>query len=488
MFKRYSIFISYRRTDTGDKAEHLKDLLERYYRGSISFDRENFSGEFNAELIKRIDTVKDFILVVGKDSLDYKESDFDESVVRLYSELASLPYEEFIKRISDEESIVKLDYVRIEIGRALRRDNLQIIPVVPERSKDFSFAELNLPPDISGIKGYECVFYSENPDALFKDIVPKIRMHMKSRTCGIVSVLLSILIALAVVFTMYCGYKWFCERGEFEHCRTESDFKALETKTWFFNRRCIDSLNVFDALKGIGRTSINDADNTECDDYITAIWSEDCSLLQIRTLKRLINNMMLVPSGSFVMGTERREGLDNPPNPVDITMDFYLCKYEMTEREWNVIMYDEETGLDGIPKTDVSWNDVQVLLARLFHLTGIVFDLPSEEEWEYAAGYKKWVGGWKYAGGDVADEFAVYVGNSGNSKRPVGTLSPNALEIYDLSGNVSEWCRDGNERKKRIRGGSFRSSEKELTITYSDAASADVGSPTIGIRLFIRKK
>ena len=52
MFKRYSIFISYRRTDTGDKAEHLKDLLERYYRGSISFDRENFSGEFNAELIK----------------------------------------------------------------------------------------------------------------------------------------------------------------------------------------------------------------------------------------------------------------------------------------------------------------------------------------------------------------------------------------------------------------------------------------------------
>ena len=445
MFKRYSIFISYRRTDTGDKAEHLKDLLERYYRGSISFDRENFSGEFNAELIKRIDTVKDFILVVGKDSLDYKESDFDESVVRLYSELASLPYEEFIKRISDEESIVKLDYVRIEIGRALRRDNLQIIPVVPERSKDFSFAELNLPPDISGIKGYECVFYSENPDSLFKDIVPKIRMHMKSRTCGIVSVLLSILIALAVVFTMYCGYKWFCERGKFEHCRTESDFKALETKTWFFNRRCIDSLNVFDALKGIGRTSINDADNTECDDYITAIWSEDCSLLQIRTLKRLINNMMLVHSGSFVMGTERQEGLDNPPHSVDITMDFYLCKYEMTEREWNVIMYDE-------------------------------------------AGYTKWVGGCKYAGGDVADEFAVYVGNSGNSKRSVGTLSPNALEIYDLSGNVSEWCRDGNERKKRIRGGSFRSSEKELTITYSDAASADVGSPTIGLRLYIRKK
>ena len=75
MSNKYDIFISYRRKDAGDKAEHLKDLLESYYKGRISFDRENLTGKFNVQLIERIDHVKDFLLVIGKKSLCYNDED-----------------------------------------------------------------------------------------------------------------------------------------------------------------------------------------------------------------------------------------------------------------------------------------------------------------------------------------------------------------------------------------------------------------------------
>ena len=75
MPKKYSIFISYRRRDAGDKAEHLYNLLDLYYKDRISFDRENLTGKFNVQLIDRIDHVKDFILVLEKGSLMYDDKD-----------------------------------------------------------------------------------------------------------------------------------------------------------------------------------------------------------------------------------------------------------------------------------------------------------------------------------------------------------------------------------------------------------------------------
>ncbi|MDY5673945.1 MAG: TIR domain-containing protein, partial [Bacteroidaceae bacterium] len=147
MKQKYDIFISYRRRDAGDKAEHLKDLLEPFYKNRISFDRENLSGKFNSQLIQRIDSVKDFLLVLGKDSLNFTEADCLEEQVMLYNDLCSMSEEDFAKRIIDVEKRTSVDYVRIEIGRALRRNDLHIIPVVPERSSNYNFASLNLPED-----------------------------------------------------------------------------------------------------------------------------------------------------------------------------------------------------------------------------------------------------------------------------------------------------------------------------------------------------
>ena len=149
MGNKYDIFISYRRRDAGDKAEHLKDLLEPYYKGRISFDRENLTGKFNVQLIERIDHVKDFLLVIGKKSLSYNDEDRNDESVAFYNELISLSQDDFAKRINELGPDANIDYVRIEIGRALRRHDLHIIPIVPERSESFNFASLNLPSDIA---------------------------------------------------------------------------------------------------------------------------------------------------------------------------------------------------------------------------------------------------------------------------------------------------------------------------------------------------
>ena len=88
MKHHYDIFISYRRTDTGDKAEHLKDLLEPRYKNRVSFDRENLTGLFDVSLIQRIDQCKDFLLIVGKNSFSFSEKDFAPDKVELHKYLA----------------------------------------------------------------------------------------------------------------------------------------------------------------------------------------------------------------------------------------------------------------------------------------------------------------------------------------------------------------------------------------------------------------
>ena len=132
--------------------------------------------------------------------------------------------------------------------------------------------------------------------------------------------------------------------------------------------------------------------------------------------------------------------------------------------------------------SDISWYDCQNLIATLTRLTDLKFTLPSEEQWEYAASYGH--PGWMYAGGDIAGDVAVF---GINDKQKVSSKSPNALDIYCLSGNVAEWTNDGDETRKRVRGGSFHSNETDVTVTFSESASPDNGSMYIGMRLLLIK-
>ena len=137
-----------------------------------------------------------------------------------------------------------------------------------------------------------------------------------------------------------------------------------------------------------------------------------------------------------------------------------------------------------MPMTDVSWNDCQQFLRRLQFLTGLVFVLPTEAEWEYAArknGYD-----FLYAGSDKPEDVATFVANANGAPTERGEHSANAMELYDMSGNVAEWCEDGGESKKIIRGGSYLSRKEEISVTYADAASVGTCSKAIGLRLVLK--
>ena len=482
MSKNFDIFISYRRKETADKAEHLFDLLEMAgYKGQVSFDRENFDGRFDLEILQRLDDCKDFIVVLAPETL----VNLNEEDTHWYEELAKCSVSEFPRiETKMKASGASLDFVRLETARAIA-EGKHIIPVVPVNTPEYNFDRLVLPDDIALLLKEHAEHYQDTKDFLFKDILPKITKRLKSKPKknGWLKWAFMMLLLLAIVAGIAAWMKWSNEREQFENCRTQSDYEQLSANSVFFAGQCQDSLQLFASLKS-PYAQINDSRNTDRNDTFKVKWNEDCSLQQLRVLRELINNMMRIEKGAFVMGTPEPLGLEDTPHEVKIETDYYIGKFEVTEQEWNVVMKDSMIGDSKIPMTYVSWNDCQLFVRKLQFLTGLVFTLPTEAEWEYAA--RKNGENSKYAGSDNPEDVASYRTNADDKPMTIGKHDPNAMELYDMSGNVSEWCEDGDESKKRIRGGSFMSSKEEVTVTYADAASIETRSKAIGLRLVLK--
>ena len=482
MISHYDIFISYRRKETADKAEHLFSLLEMAgYKGQVSFDRENFDGRFDLEILQRLDDCKDFIVVLAPGTL----AGLNEEDTHWYKELAKCPVSEFPGIETEmKASGANLDFVRLEIARAIAKGK-HIIPVVPVNTPEYNFDRLVLPNDITLLLKEHAEHYQDSKDFLFKDILPKITKRLKSKPNKHWWLKYAIMMALllAMVAGIAAWMKWSNERDQFDHCRTQSDYEQLSANSLFFAAQCLDSLQMFAALKS-PYVQINDSKNTERNDTIKVKWNEECSLRQLRVLRNLINNMMQVEKGTFVMGTPEPLGLEDTPHEVMIESDYYIGKFEVTEQEWNVVMKDSMISNLTIPMTYISWNDCQQFVRKLQSLTGLVFTLPTEAEWEYAA--RKNGENSKYAGSDNPEDVASYTANTEDKPMTIGKHEPNAMELYDMSGNVSEWCEDGGESKKIIRGGSFMSSKEEITVTYADAASIETRSKAIGLRIVLK--
>jgi len=157
--------------------------------------------------------------------------------------------------------------------------------------------------------------------------------------------------------------------------------------------------------------------------------------------------MVYVPGGTFTMGATSEQGsdfLDNEKPTHSVTLSgYHIGQTEVTQALWMAVMGSNPSYFkgDSRPIENVSWNDCQTFISRLNAKTGKQFRLPTEAEWEYAArgGHS---GGSKYAGSDNINSVAWYYGNSGNETHNVATKSPNSLGIYDMSGNVWEWCQD----------------------------------------------
>ena len=213
---------------------------------------------------------------------------------------------------------------------------------------------------------------------------------------------------------------------------------------------------------------------------------------------------VLIQAGSFMMGSEK-SGDEKPVHKVTFSQPFYMGRYMVTQEQWEGVMGSNPSGYKGAknPVENVSWPECQKFMAKLNeNAPGRQFSLPSEAQWEYACRAGS-AGDYCYGDGDsLLKDFAWYDGNSGSQPHPVGEKKPNAWGLYDMHGNLWEWCEEfyhpnyegapsdgsawteGGITFKVMRGGGFNNISEYLRSSrrhYLDHPLID-GSKYVGVR------
>lgn len=170
----------------------------------------------------------------------------------------------------------------------------------------------------------------------------------------------------------------------------------------------------------------------------------------------------------------------------------WMSQFEFTVGLWHGIKNEPcDLQTAHLPKTDVSYGEVSMMVMDLADMTNVAFALPSADEWQYAAAGGSEPEGTTYAGSNQVDEVAWYKGNSAGRAHPSDGrqgLQPNVLDLYDMSGNVGEWCAtpsDGN--RYTVCGGSYNSPATQVTVGSRQGQDVDAKDKATGFRLVIRK-
>lgn len=211
--------------------------------------------------------------------------------------------------------------------------------------------------------------------------------------------------------------------------------------------------------------------------------------------------MVYVSGGSFNMGSTRQDN-EKPVHNVTVN-GYYIGRTEVTQALWKVVMGNNPSNFKGnnLPVENVSWNDCQKFIEKLNTMTGRTFRLPTEAEWEFAARGGNNSYDYMYSGSDHAYDVAWYDDNSNDETHNVASLQANELGIYDMSGNVWEWCSDWYDENyyknsdttnprgaymgthKVLRGGSWDPYAWLCTVSYRYASTPETRGYAFGLRL-----
>jgi len=230
-------------------------------------------------------------------------------------------------------------------------------------------------------------------------------------------------------------------------------------------------------------------------------------------LDQLMNEMILVEAGSFAMGSNSSYARKREQPVHQVTLDaFYIAKYELTQDIFTQVMgwNNSYFTCDKCPLNNVSWFNMQLFIDRLNNITGNNFSLPTEAQWAYAAQGGNKSNGYKYSGSDDINDVAWFSENANKKSHPVGLKKPNELGLYDMTGNLWEFCLDDMSRHaysrteshnpflgdksnlkrkamKVIRGGGYEFSAIENLVFMRDGATNNVRMADIGYRLVMSK-
>lgn len=376
---KYDIFLSYRRDGGFDTAKHLYDLLIRDGY-SVSFDVDTLrNGDFDVALFNRIKSCKDFILILDEHAFD---------------------------RTLDENFPREKDWLRMELACALEHK----INVIPVMLSGFSGFPDNLPEDIADItrkngpgynREYFDAFYlrllefltSSKSNGAFNRSVP-----WKKR-----SVLAALLISAIILLGCF-GTKYLM--------RSTSKFKYSK-----------GGLTL--TVKGL-------------------------TDIQINALRDIMDQMVYVNDGFFTMGLNAdtlmtpKDEASIPAHKVGLSA-YYISSCEITQAQWLAFSKRQDViqtpGLN-LPVDYCSWENAAAFADTLSRITGLNFSLPTEAQWEFAAKGGKLTKGYLYSGSNAFTEVSWLKVSENSAIHPVGKLTSNELGLFDMTGNVAEWCLD----------------------------------------------
>ena len=497
--ENYDVFISYRRSDAVNEARSINDRLRlRQIRCFYDFD-ELKDRKFDEKILDAIKDAEIFIAILSPD---------------------------YFCRCSEED-----DWVRKEIECAIA-NNKKIVPInVNNHFDGKKHIPKNVPYNLSsGIIGhqfsevYTGTTFNDNIDSIIRDRIQSeipnigtapnnsVKIEISSDAdCRVLKGGREISQVQANSYNfIYLGpgnHRLVFQSVKYEDIEHKEIYRVMDEKLPYEDFIEVELLPLIEKQKE--QRLIEEAVKRDrqrlAEEYAREAKRKEAERLEqerknqgLFTANGVTFKMIAVQGGTYTMGAA-----DNDPEAYECekpahketVSDFMIGETPVTQDLWQAVMGSNPSNFKGNmqrPVEQVSWNDCQTFIRKLNQLTGQNFRLPSEAEWEYAARGGNRSKGYKYAGSNDVDAVAWYDDNSGSTTHKVKTKQPNELGIYDMSGNVWEWCQDNwcddynsprDSGGRVLRGGSWRYDAGDVRVSYRSISAPGFRHFSYGLRL-----